>query len=230
MLKYLYLCALALCINISLQAQHWKWEAGLTTTDYKFQTSTGAQTNFIKPNGGVHLGFAYNKEIIDTTVMISKFSKTAIFFGNHQTLAKIVSFLRYDLGLNLAQLNAVGDVQNKQLSYQTSFAGIHAGFGPELKIYRGFSIALLGKLAGMQMLAGTQLRDNNYFTLTEDPTFSKFQFFYGYNISIHKRLADKTSLFIAYEVTQTAREQQAGKTNLNFKPTNFIIGIKLSQF
>ncbi len=230
MRKYICLTALAICVNISARAQHWKWEAGLTSTDYKFQTSTGVMTNFMKPNGGVHIGFAYNKEVIDTTALISKFSKSAIFFGNHQTLAKIASYFRYDLGLNLTQLNAVGDVQNKQLAYQTSFAGIHAGFGPEVKVYRGFSIALLGKLAGMQMLAGTQLRDNNYFALRQDPSFSKFQFFYGYNIAIHKRLADKTSVFIAYDVTQTAHGQQAGKTNLNFKPTNFIIGIKLSQF
>ncbi len=230
MRKNIYLAAILVCVSVSVLAQHWKWEAGLTHTNYKYQTSTGAQTNFMKPNGGVHIGFAYNKEVIDTTALISKFSKTAIFFGNNKKLAKIASFFRYEAGLNLTQLNAVGDVQNKQLSYQTTFAGIHAGFGPEVKIYRGFSIALQGKLATMKMISGTQQRDMNYFTLNKEPSFSKVQFFYGYNLSIHKRLADKTSVFFAYDFTQTAHKYQAGKSNLNFQPTCFIIGMKLSQF
>jgi hypothetical protein len=230
MLKYIYLAAILVCINLTVEAQHWKWEAGLTNTNYSFQTSTGQQTNFMKPNGGVHFGFAYNKEVIDTTALISKFSKSAIFFGNNKRLAKIASFFRYEAGLNLTQLNAVGDVQNRQLSYQTSFAGIHAAFGPEVKIYRGFSFAMQGKLATMKMINGTQQRDMNFFSLSQDPSFSKIQFFYGYNISIHKRLADKTSAFISYDFTKTARKAQLGKSNLNFAPSIISIGMKISQF
>jgi hypothetical protein len=230
MRQYTYLATILVCFSFSTQAQHWKWEAGLTNTNYSFQTSTGQQTNFMKPNGGVHFGFAFNKEIIDTTALISKFSKSAIFFGNNKILAKVVSFFRYEAGLNLTQLNAVGDVQNRQLSYQTSFAGLHLAFGPEVKIYRGFSIALLGKFAPMKMINGTQQRDMNYFSLSQDPSFSKVQLFYGYNISIHKRLAEKTSVYFSYDVMNTVNKAQANKSNLNFEPSIISIGMKISQF
>ncbi len=230
MRQYISLAAILVCLSHSLHAQHWKWEAGLSNTSYSFQTSTGQQTNFMKPNGGVHMGFAYNKEIIDTTAMISKFSKSSIFFSNNKKLAKVVSFFRYEVGLNLTQLNAVGDVQNRQLSYQTSFGGLHLGFGPEVKIYRGFSLAIQGKFSPMKMINGIQQRDMNYFSLSQDPSFSKVQLFYGYNIAIHKRLADKTSVFFSYDVMSTVNKAQTGKSNLNCEPSIIIIGLKVSQF
>ena len=224
------LLIIVLLLSHSLTAQHWKWDMGLNNTVYDFKSSTGIANDYMKPVGGVHIGFAYNKELIDTTELISKFSKTAIFFGNHQKLAKITSYFRYEIGLGINQFNSVGDIQNIALNYQTNFVGLTLGFGPEVKIYKGFSLALRGQVGVHKMLAGTQQINNRYYSLADNEMFSPLQVFPGYSVELHKSLSDKISAYVHYSTSSTMRSWSAGKATLNFVPTTLSIGLKISKF
>ncbi len=234
MIKNLYFIALFACVSIQIQAQHWKWTVGLNSTDYQYKSSTGDVIDYIKPLGGMHASFQYNKELVDTTDLISKFSKTAIFFGNHQKLAKIASLFRYELGVNINQFNATGDIQNIILNYQTNFIGLHAAFGPELKIYKGFSIAVQGNLGAQKLFTGVQTQISNSkninYNLADNENFSPIHMMLGYNIEIHKLLTDKTSMFISYQKNTTLHGWTEGKPSLNFTPTSLSIGLKISKF
>jgi hypothetical protein len=234
MIKNIYLIGLLALLSLQANAQHWKWTVGLNSTAYQYKSSTGADVDYLKPTGGLHASFRYNKELVDTTDLISKFSKTAIFFGNHQKLAKIASLFRYELGLNLNQFNATGDIQNTILQYQTNFAGITGAFGPEVKIYKGFSISIQGNMAVQKMLTGVQTLISSYkntnYDLADNENFSPIHFMMGYSVEVHKVLTDKTSVFIQYQKSSTFHGWTEGKPSLNFAPTNISIGLKISKF
>lgn len=234
MTKKILLLALIALFAFDVKAQHWKWDVGLNSTNYQFKGITGNQVDFLKPTGGMHASFRYNKELVDTTNLISKFSKTAIFFGNHQKLAKIASLFRYEVGLNLNQFNATGDIQNIILNYQTNFAGITAGFGPEVKIYKGFSIAVQGNVSAQKMLTGVQTQISNSkninYDLSDNENFNPLHVMLGYTVEIHKLLFDKTSMFVQYQKGTTLHGWSEGKTSLNFAPTSISIGLKISKF
>lgn len=234
MIKKIYLIALLSIVGLQIQAQHWKWTVGLNSTEYQYKSSTGDVIDYIKPLGGMHASFRFNKELIDTTDLISKFSKTAIFFGNHQKLAKIASLFRYELGLNINQFNATGDIQNIILNYQTNFIGLHAAFGPEVKVYKGFSIALQGNLGAQKLFTGVQSQistsKNINYNLADNENFNPIHVMLGYNIEVHKLLTEKTSVFISYQKNSTLHGWSAGKPSLNFTPTTLSIGLKISKF
>ncbi len=234
MIKKIYLIALLSIVGLQIQAQHWKWTVGLNSTEYQYKSSTGDVIDYIKPLGGMHASFRFNKELIDTTDLISKFSKTAIFFGNHQKLAKIASLFRYELGLNINQFNAIGDIQNIILNYQTNFIGLHAAFGPEVKVYKGFSIALQGNLGAQKLFTGVQSQistsKNINYNLADNENFNPIHVMLGYNIEVHKLLTEKTSVFISYQKNSTLHGWSAGKPSLNFTPTTLSIGLKISKF
>ena len=234
MIKKLFTIAIILIIGQEIQAQHWKWTVGLNSTAYEYKNSTGDIIDFIKPLGGMHASFRYNKELVDTTDLISKFSKTAIFFGNHQKLAKIASMFRYELGINMNQFNATGDNTNIILNYQTNFIGLHAAFGPEVKLYKGFSLAIQGNLGAQKLFSGVQTQISNFkninYNLADNENFNPIHVMLGYNIEIHKLLTDKTSVFVSYQKSSTMHGWTEGKTSLNFAPTTLSIGLKISKF
>jgi len=234
MIKKISLVAFLVLIGQQIQAQHWKWTVGLNSTNYQYKSSTGDAIDYFKPFGGLHASFRYNKELVDTTDLISKFSKTAIFFGNHQKLAKIASMFRYELGVNINQFNATGDIQNIILNYQTNFVGLHAAFGPEVKLYKGFSIAIQGNLGAQKLFSGVQTQISNSrninYNLADNENFSPIHVMLGYNVEIHKLLTDKTSVFISYQKSSTMHGWTEGKPSLNFAPTSLSIGLKISKF
>jgi hypothetical protein len=234
MIKKILKIALIALIACEANAQHWKWDVGLNNTEYQFKDKTGKQLDYLKATGGMHASFRYNKELVDTTNLISKFSKTAIFFGNHQKLAKIASLFRYELGVNLNQFNSTGDIQNIILNYQTNFVGLSASFGPEIKVYKGFSIALHGNLGAQKMLSGIQTQISNTkninYDLSDNENFNPVHIMLGYSVEINKLLTDKTSVFVNYQKNTTLHGWTEGKTNLNFAPTTFSIGLKISKF
>jgi len=234
MLKNISLIALIAIISFQGQAQHWKWSVGLNNTAYQYKTKAGVDLDNFKSTGGVHASFRYNKELVDTTDLISKFSKTAIFFGNHQKLAKIASMFRYELGANLNQFNASVDVRNTVNSYQASFIGLTGAFGPEIKLYKGFSIALQGNVSVQKLFTGTQTTISNNlnanFDLADNEDFNPIHFMMGYSVEIHKLLSDKTSVFVQYQKSSTFHSWSEGNASLNFAPSTIAIGIKLSKF
>lgn len=234
MIKKIYILLLLVLIGQQIQAQHWKWTVGLNSTDYQYKGSQGDVIDYLKPLGGMHASFRYSKELIDTTDLISKFSKTAIFFGNHQKLAKIASLFRYELGVNINQFNATGDIQNILLNYQTNFVGLQAAFGPEIKLYKGFSLAIQGNLGAQKLFSGVQTQISNSkninYNLADNENFSPIHVMLGYNIELQKLLTDKTSVFVSYQKSSTFHSWTEGKPSLNFTPTSLSIGLKISKF
>lgn len=208
------------------QAQNYKIQLGSSITTFNYTQANGVKANYLRPSSGSHFGIIFSEAVLDTSKNLANTSKRSIYFSQHPTLSKILSTFQYDLGINYLQMNAVGDLQKIHFAYHSDFIGTQAGFGIEIPIKLGISIAGTGQLGIFKMINGNQLISNQYFPLVNNPQFNTFQFFMGYRGEISKKLNDKTSAFIAYQKIQTTHADKIGEATLNFVPTSFLIGLK----
>lgn len=222
------LCAvLLLCFQCSY-AQSWKWAIGNNITQYAFKTSSGIPVDMLKPSSGLHIQLAHEHVLLDTVRLISKFSKSAIFFSQNLKIAKVMSYFTYEIGLKYDQWNAVGDVQQIAFAYQTDFLGAQIGLGPTIPIYRGWFISTKGLLSGHKLLAGNQLVGARYYSLTIDDQFTPIKFLWGYHVEVVKRINTQLSAFAAYQRMQTTSSTTTATGSLGIQPTTISFGIKLS--
>ena len=151
----------------------------------------------------------------------------SIYLGQNPKLAKLLSLINYDLGLQFTQLNAVGDIQNNAFSYQTDYIGLHGKLGFRIPLPWKFSLNLQGIASVNKILHGNQLLMNRYIDLTEDAQFAQIKIMAGYGAEFEKRFSDKLVGFFSYQQTQTLNSNPVGQSTLHFKPTMFSVGIRL---
>jgi hypothetical protein len=142
-------------------------------------------------------------------------------------VAKLLSLINYDLGLQFTQLNAVGDIQNNAFSYQTDYIGLHGKLGVRIRLPYKFSLNLQGITSVNKIVHGNQLLINRYIDLTEDVQFAQVKIMAGYGAEFEKRFSDKLVGFVSYQQTQTLNSNPVGQSTLHFKPTIFSVGIRL---
>ncbi|MCX6194282.1 MAG: hypothetical protein NTX34_07355 [Cytophagales bacterium] len=186
--------------TLTLSAQSWNLEVGNNLTRYVFTNSSGNNPEFLKPSSGLH--FSLSKE--------SKFSKN----------------LSYDLGLAYNQFNNVGDVQNIPFSYQTDFIGIFGAIGPSITTKKDFTLSAKATTAVQSMINGNQFLQNHFVDLAGDSQFSGLKLSIGYTFSIAKKVNEKISVFTSYQHLDTIN---FGASTLNFIPSTFSCGLKISQ-
>ncbi len=221
-----------LCVSIApfmANAQSWKWSIGSAITQYQFQNSKGHQIDWMKPSSGSHIELAQDHVLLDTVRLISKFSKSSIYFSNRPKLAKSLSYLNYAIGLNYHQLNAIGDVQQIAFSYQTDFVGFSLALGPKYTFYKGWNISLAGVLMGQQLIAGNQLLANRYYPLTEDPQFNSFKIFAGYQMELSKAISPTVRAFAQVRRTASLFSPQSTTGKLDLLPMTISMGISLTR-
>ncbi|WP_395766962.1 hypothetical protein [Aquirufa sp.] len=221
-----------LCVSITpffAHAQSWKWSLGSAITHYQFENSKGAQIDWMKPSSGLYVELAQERVLIDTVRLISKFSKSAIYFSNRPKIAKALSYLHYALGVNYHQLNAIGDVQKIAFAYQTDFIGFSAAFGPKFALYRGWNVGLAGVVMGQQLIAGNQLLSSQYYDLTQDKQFNSFKIFAGYQVELSKVVSPNVRAFAQVRRTASLFSPQTLTGKLDLLPMTISMGISLNR-
>ncbi|MHA8107502.1 hypothetical protein [Aquirufa sp. 5-AUSEE-100C1] len=211
-----------------LRAQQLKLSQGIAITHFIYQNEQGQMLNGLKSGSGLFLQLAYHKSsLVDTTKQKLEQTPFAIYLSQNAKVAKLLSLLNYDLGLQFSQLNAVGDIQNNAFSYQTDYLGIHGKFGIRIPLPWKVAINLQGIASINKIVHGNQLLSNRYVDLTENPQFGQVKLIGGYGAEVEKRFLDKLAGFVSYQQTQTLNDQPEGQSTLNFKPTVFSVGIRL---
>lgn len=221
---------LLLLLNIyTAQAQSWKWAIGSNITQYQFNNSAGKPIDLFKRQSGLHLEIAHEQVLLDTASLISRFSKSAIYFSQRPKLAKVLNLFQYDFGLNYNQFNAIGDVQQIAFSYETDYLGASAGFGPRIPLFKGWSVQLTGKVMGQYLVAGQQLVGSRYFDLLNEPQFNGVRMFRGVEIEVNKRVNAQVSAFVHVASYQTVFSKVTPTGRLDMAPMTLAMGIKLHQ-
>ena len=219
-----------LCILLVQTAfgQQFKLTQGIAITQFNYQNDQGQALQGMKSGSGLAFQLAFHKaSLVDTTQQKLEQTPFAIYLSQNAKIAKLLSLLNYDLGLQFTQLNAVGDIQNNAFSYQTDYLGVHGKLGIRIPLPFKTAINLQGIVSVNKIVHGNQLLMNRYEDLSQDPQFSQIKFMAGYGAEVEKRFTDKLAGFVSYQQTQTLNDQPKGQSTLNFKPTVFSVGIRL---
>ena len=214
--------------TIPAQAQQFKLTQGIAITEFNYQNEQGQNLQGLKSGSGLAISLAFHKaSLVDSAKYKLDQTPFAIYLGQNPTVAKLLSMINYDLGLQFSQLNAVGDIQNIAFSYQTDYLGLHGKLGVRIPLPWKFSLNLQGIASVNKIMHGNQLLMNRYVDLTEDAQFAQVKMMAGYGAEFEKRFSDKLVGFFSYQQTQTLNSNPVGQSTLHFKPTIFSVGIRL---
>jgi hypothetical protein len=219
-----------LCVHhmIPVIAQQFKLNQGIAITQFNYQNDQGQNFQGLKSGSGLAFSLAFHKaNLVDSAKYKLDQTPFAIYLGKNPTVAKMLSMINYDLGLQFSQLNAVGDIQNNAFSYQTDYIGLHGKLGFRISLPAKFSVNLQGIVSVNKIVHGNQLIMNRYVDLTEDAQFSPFKIMGGYGAEFERKFSDKLVGFFSYQQTQTLNSNPVGQSTLHFKPTMFSVGIRL---
>ena len=209
-------------------AQQFKLTQGIAITQFNYQNEQGQNVQGLKSGSGLAFALAFHKaSLVDSAKYKLDQTPFAIYLGQNPKVAKLLSLINYDLGLQFTQLNAVGDIQNNAFSYQTDYIGLHGKLGIRIPLPWKFSINLQGIASVNKIVHGNQLLINRYIDLTDDAQFAQLKIMAGYGAEFEKRFSDKLAGFFSYQQTQTLNSNPVGQSTLHFKPTMFSVGIRL---
>ena len=218
---------LILSVFVSSRAQTYSLSVGSNFSQFNFLNSEGIPIDFMKKGSGTHFQIGSEYRLLDTTKFSTQSTNRAIYFGQHKRLAKLISLLKFDFSLESNQYNAVGDVQNIDFNYQTNFVGLSGGFGFQIPVLAGFTLAAQGRISAQKIIQGNQLIATKYYDLTIDSQFSPIQLMLGYTVEVQKKIGEKLGAFIVYQQLKTYHSAIPGSTTLNFQPTSISFGIKI---
>ncbi len=208
-------------------AQQFKLNQGIALTQFNYQNDQGQSFQGLKRGSGLAFQLSYHKaSLVDSTQYKLEQSPFAIYLGQNPKIARLLSMINYDLGIQFNQLNAVGDIQNTAFSYQTDFIGLQGKLGLRIQLPFACSINLQGIASVNKIVHGNQLLLNRYVDLTDDPQFSQVKLMAGFGAELERQFSGKIVGFMAYQQSQTLNSNPIGLSTLNFTPSVFSIGIR----
>lgn len=216
-----------LLISYGTLAQQFKLNQGIALTEFNYQNDQGQPFQGLKRGSGLAFQLSYHKaSLVDSSKYKLEQSPFAIYLGQNPKIARLLSMINYDLGIQFNQLNAVGDIQNTAFSYQTDYLGLQGKLGLRIKLPFACSLNLQGIASVNKIVHGNQLLLNRYVDLTEDPQFSQVKIMAGYGAELERLFSGKVAGFMAYQQSQTINSNPVGLSTLNFSPSIFSIGIR----
>jgi hypothetical protein len=227
-IKSLLFLVLFVSLIPAAHAQQIKLTQGIAITEFNYQNEQGQNLQGLKSGSGLAISLAFHKaSLVDSAKYKLDQTPFAIYLGQNPKVAKLLSLINYDLGLQFSQLNAVGDIQNIAFSYQTDYLGLHGKLGVRIPLPWKFSLNLQGIASVNKIVHGNQWLMNRYVDLTEDAQFAQVKMIAGYGAEFEKRFSDKLAGFFSYQQTQTMNSNPVGQSTLHFKPTIVSVGIRL---
>ena len=184
----MFLSFLFALITIQAKAQQFKLNQGIAITQFIYQNAQGQIIQGLKSGSGLAFGLAFHKSsLVDSAKYKLEQTPFAIYLGQNPKVAKLLSLINYDLGLQFTQLNAVGDIQNNAFSYQTDYIGLHGKLGVRIPLPWKFSLNLQGIANVNKIVHGNQLLMNRYVDLTEDVQFTQIKIMGESKIKLEKK-------------------------------------------
>lgn len=219
---------LLVLFSFHVSAQQFKLSQGIALTDFQYRNDQGIMVDGLKSGSGLAFQLAFHKSsLVDTTKQKLEQTPFAIYLTQNPKVAKLLSLINYDVGLQFNQFNAVGDIQNNAFSYQTDYLGVHGKLGIRIPLVWKFAVNLQGIGSINKIAHGNQLLLNRYVDLTQDAQFSQIKFMGGYGVELDRRFSDRLVGFVSYQQTQTLNDKPEGQSTLNLKPAVFSFGIRL---
>jgi hypothetical protein len=194
-------------LSLPAYSQSYQLAVGSNLTNYLFVNSASTNPANMRAASGMHLSLNREKALSND------------FY--------------YDLGISYNQFNAVGDVQNIPMRYDTDFIGLGAGIGPHIKLGKTTSLVVKGRVSAVKMIHGNQLLLNRYINLADDDQFNSIRTLYGLSLDLRKQINAQVSTFVSYQYLTSYKQfinpNKTGTSTVNFIPTTFSLGLVLSN-
>lgn len=194
-------------LSLPAYSQSYQLSVGSNLTSYLFVNSASVNPANMRSASGLHLSLNREKALSND------------FY--------------YDLGISYNQFNAVGDVQNIPMRYDTDFIGLGAGIGPHIKLGKSLSVVVKGRVSAVKMVHGNQLLLNRYINLADDEQFNSIRSMYGLSLELRKQINAQVSTFVSYQYMTSYKQfiepNKTGTSTVNFVPSTFSIGLVLSN-
>ena len=194
-------------LSLPAYSQSYQLSVGSNLTSYLFVNSASVNPANMRSASGLHLSLNREKALSND------------FY--------------YDLGISYNQFNAVGDVQNIPMRYDTDFIGLGAGIGPHIKLGKSLSLVVKGRVSAVKMIHGNQLLQNRYINLADDEQFNSLRSMYGLSLELRKQINAQMSTFVSYQYMTSYKQfiepNKTGTSTVNFVPSTFSIGLVLSN-
>jgi hypothetical protein len=194
-------------LSLPAYSQSYQVSVGSNLTKYMFVNSSSTNPANMRAASGMHLSLNREKALSND------------FY--------------YDFGINYNQFNAVGDVQNIPMRYDTDFIGLGAGIGPHIKLGKTTSLVVKGRVSAVKMIHGNQMLLNRYIDLADDKQFNSLRTLYGLSLDLRKQINAQVSTFVSYQYMTSYKQfinpNKTGTSTVNFVPSTFSIGLVLSN-
>ena len=194
-------------LSLPAYSQSYQLAVGSNLTKYMFVNSSSTNPANMRAASGMHLSLNREKALSND------------FY--------------YDFGINYNQFNAVGDVQNIPMRYDTDFIGLGAGIGPHIKLGKTTSLVVKGRVSAVKMIHGNQMLLNRYIDLADDKQFNSLRTLYGLSLDLRKQINAQVSTFVSYQYMTSYKQfinpNKTGTSTVNFVPSTFSIGLVLSN-
>lgn len=214
-------------ISSPLHAQNWSIRLGTNVSTYQFTNSVGGSLESLRPSSGRHLEISYQKILLDTSKLLLKTNRSAVYFTNHSTQAKLISMLRVGVQLSADQFNTSGNVNSSQIAYQTDFIGVGLHGGMQIPFSKKTSLEVQGKLQGQLLIDGVQTIDTQFLDLQNDSQFNGLQTLAGYVVQLNHRINSYTGILLGFQSMKSIGVSAVNNTTLAFQPNTFFVGIRL---
>jgi len=228
MIKRVGLSLLFLLISTIFFAQKINFSLGRNQTTYHLINNSGNEIDFLQSASGNHLQATFIQPLLDTLNLQAKSAEKALKFSNKPLLSKILSQFTYSAGIQMSQLNAVGNIQQIALIYNTDYVGATVGVGILLPLYKRLSIHAETQIIANKLLHGQQQTASTFYTLTGNPQFNGIKFFKGYKIALTGKINSSTDLFISYSHQSSISPSESLTGNLTMDSQSIAIGLSLA--
>ncbi|RVU25989.1 hypothetical protein EOJ36_06125 [Sandaracinomonas limnophila] len=206
-------------------AQNFQFSLGRNQTDYHLVNTNGQPVDYLKPSNGMHLKAGYHKLFLDTLALQLSSPEKALQYSQRPILAKLLSVLSYSISAQMMQLNAIGDVQQIPLRYETDYAGVEVGIGAKLKIKKLVGIRVQGVISGNKLLYGSQLAGNNYYLLKGNEQFDGIKFLKGFQVDISTQINPSTEFVFGYGQYSSLNSSSANTGNFDLTTQTISMGL-----
>lgn len=216
-----------LMISGALNAQNFQFSVGRNLSEYHLINSNGQEVDYLKPGSGMHVKAAYTKAFLDTLAIQISDPEKALKYTQSPLLSKVLSVLNYSIALQMLQVNAIGDIQQIPLKYETDYVGVECGLGAKFNLLKNLAFQVKGLISANKMIYGSQMTGNNFYLLKGNSQFDGIKLFKGIQFDIRTQINPNTEFVLGYGNFSTLSPAESSTGKLDFSTQLFSLGFAL---
>lgn len=221
----LYLLLLLIFVGSNAQGQKFQFGTGVNLTDYQLINTNNQLVDYLKPGSGYQIKAGVYNPFLDTLTLQLNSPERALKYTQRPLLTNLLSILSYSVAVQLNQFNAIGDIQQIPLKYETNYAGLEVGLGAKVTIKNKLGVHLKGILSANKLIYGSQMTGNNFYLLKGNDQFDGIKLMKGFQLDISTKINPTTDFILTYSRYSSLGSSEASTGKLDLSTQTFTMGL-----